>query len=258
MLSQRTATQLIKYVPLISQSPTLFNHRFHTTTKIYQHSTYYPAQSYPTSSQQYNISPQNIQSPYNFGLVIVPQQRAYVIERFGKFNRVLSPGLHILIPFVDKIAYVHTLKESAIPVPGQTAITMDNVTISIDGVLYVKVQDPVLASYGVSDIYYAMVQLAQTTMRSELGKITLDKTFAERESLNMNIVESLNKAAQPWGIQCLRYEIKDILPPTSVKNAMDMQAEAERRKRAQILDSEGVYIPLYICAYCNSNSYLHN
>lgn len=240
MLTQRTLRQITKTVPLLRTHSVLQSSYYHTTHLSNQHSNYYsPSNSVYNQSQYTSISPQNISSPRNFGVVIVPQQRAYVIERFGKFSRVLSPGLHILVPFVDRIAYVHTLKESAIPVPGQTAITMDNVTISIDGVLYVKVQDPVLASYGVSDIYYAMVQLAQTTMRSELGKITLDKTFAERESLNKNIVESLNKAALPWGIQCLRYEIKDILPPVSVKNAMDMQAEAERRKRAQILDSEG-------------------
>jgi regulator of protease activity HflC (stomatin/prohibitin superfamily) len=173
------------------------------------------------------------------GLVIVPQQEAYVVERLGKFSRVLSPGLHFLIPLVDRIAYVHSLKEEAVNIPNQQAITMDNVTITIDGVLYLRVVDPMYASYGVSNMYYAMTQLAQTTMRSELGKMTLDKTFAERESLNAAIVRQINKAAEPWGIQCLRYEIRDILPPVSVKQAMDMQAEAERKKRATILDSEG-------------------
>lgn len=175
----------------------------------------------------------------NYGVCIVPQQSAWVIERFGKFHRILTPGLHLLIPLVDRIAYIHSLKEQAILVQQQQAITADNVTINIDGVLYIRVVNPEAASYGVSDIFYAITQLAQTTMRSELGKITLDQTFANRETLNSAIVNSLNTAASPWGVQCLRYEIKDITPPASVKYAMDMQAEAERKKRATILDSEG-------------------
>lgn len=177
--------------------------------------------------------------PVNIGIRIVPQQYAWVVERFGKFHRILDPGLRMLIPLVDRIAHVHSLKEETIPIPHQSAITKDNVTISIDGVLYLRVTDPELASYGVEDVLFAMSQLAQTTMRSELGKITLDETFANRELINTNIVESINSAATAWGIQCLRYEIKDITPPSSVKKAMDMQAEAERKKRAQILDSEG-------------------
>lgn len=169
----------------------------------------------------------------------VPQRFAYVIERFGKFDRVVDAGIHFIVPIIDRVAYIHSLKEQTIPIAQQMAITMDNVYISIDGVLYLQIVDPVKASYGVTNIYYAMTQLAQTTMRSELGKITLDKTFAERESLNANIVESINSAAEPWGVKCLRYEIRDITPPESVRHAMELQAEAERRKRATILDSEG-------------------
>lgn len=151
---------------------------------------------------------------------------------------MLQPGLQIIIPVVDHIAYAHSLKEEAINIPNQTAITRDNVTINIDGVLYMKVEDAVAASYGVEDPYRAVSLLAQTTMRSELGKLTLDKTFEEREALNALIVAGINEAAAPWGIRCLRYEIRDINPPENVRRAMELQAEAERRKRAQILDSE--------------------
>eukprot|EP01024_Parvocaulis_polyphysoides_P051293 TRINITY_DN5046_c0_g3_i1.p1 TRINITY_DN5046_c0_g3~~TRINITY_DN5046_c0_g3_i1.p1 ORF type:complete len:312 (-),score=36.46 TRINITY_DN5046_c0_g3_i1:675-1610(-) len=180
-----------------------------------------------------------IRPPPNFGFQIVPQQQAYVIERFGSFFKVLSPGLHLLIPIVDRVAYVHSLKELAIPVGQATAITKDNVSITVDGVLYVKVMDAERASYGVDNPLFAVVQLAQTTMRSELGKITLDKTFEEREALNRSMVAAINQAADPWGLECMRFEIKDIMPPPGITKAMELQAEAERKKRAQVLESEG-------------------
>ena len=170
---------------------------------------------------------------------IVPQQEAWVVERLGKFDKVLQPGLNILIPIMQKVAYKHTLKEQAMEVTAQTAISNDNVTLSIDGVLYVKIIDAVAASYGVSNPYYAITQLAQTTMRSEIGKLPLDRTFEERETLNIAIVAAINQAAVNWGIQCMRYEIKDIQPPQSVFRAMELQVAAERQKRAQILESEG-------------------
>ena len=171
---------------------------------------------------------------------IVPEQKAYIVERFGKYSRTLKPGIHFIIPLVEQLAYTHTLKEQAVDIKPQTAISKDNVTLSIDGVLYVKITDPKAASYGVEDPFYALSQLAQTTMRSEIGKMQLDKTFEERDALNHAIVSVINHAAKPWGIICLRYEIKDIHPPENVIKAMEMQVEAERRKRALILDSEGV------------------
>lgn len=172
-------------------------------------------------------------------MTIVPQQQVAIVERFGRFHRKLEPGLNLIIPVVDKVTYIHSLKEEAISIPNQVAITRDNVSINLDAVLFARVEDAVKASYGVENPARAITLLAQTTMRSELGKLTLDKTFEERESLNARIVSSINAAAGVWGITCLRYEIRDISPPPNVRKAMELQAEAERRKRAQILDSEG-------------------
>jgi len=169
----------------------------------------------------------------------VPQNQAYVVERFGKYNKTMVAGLNFLVPFIDKVSYDRTLKEQAVDVPSQGAITRDNISLVVDGVLYLKVIDPYKASYGVDDYVYAVTQLAQTTMRSEIGKIELDKTFEEREVLNTNIVAAINEAAGPWGVQVLRYEIKDIEPPRTVLEAMERQMKAEREKRAVILESEG-------------------
>ena len=169
----------------------------------------------------------------------VPQNRAYVVERFGKYNKTMEAGLNFLVPFIDRVGYDRSLKEHAYDVPSQAAITRDNISLVVDGVLYLKVLDPYKASYGVDDYVYAVTQLAQTTMRSEIGKIELDKTFEEREVLNTNIVASINEASAPWGVQVLRYEIKDIEPPRTVLEAMERQMKAEREKRAVILESEG-------------------
>ncbi|XP_041916428.1 stomatin-like protein 2, mitochondrial [Alosa sapidissima] len=177
--------------------------------------------------------------PMNTVMLFVPQQEAWVVERMGRFHRILEPGLNFLIPILDRVRYVQSLKEIVIDVPEQSAVSLDNVTLQIDGVLYLRILDPFKASYGVEDPEYAVTQLAQTTMRSELGKLTLDKVFRERESLNSNIVHSINQASDDWGIRCLRYEIKDIHVPQRVKDSMQLQVEAERKKRATVLESEG-------------------
>jgi len=169
----------------------------------------------------------------------VPQQQAWVVERFGRFSRILEPGLAILIPAVDRIAYVQSLKESALEIPSQSAITSDNVTLELDGVLYTRVFDAYRASYGVEDAEYAISQLAQTTMRSEIGQLTLDNVLKERANLNAAITQAINEAAEDWGIKCLRYEIRDIHAPEEVVKAMHRQVTAERSKRAEILESEG-------------------
>ncbi|RKP25496.1 hypothetical protein SYNPS1DRAFT_22549 [Syncephalis pseudoplumigaleata] len=169
----------------------------------------------------------------------VPQQEAWIVERMGRFNRVLEPGLAILMPIIDQIKYVKSLKEVAIEIPSQSAITQDNVTLQLDGVLYIRIVDPFKACYGVEDAEYSVAQLAQTTMRAEIGQMTLDRTLAERNQLNQNIVQAINHAAEDWGIRCLRYEIRDIHPPVNVVESMHSQVSAERSKRAQILESEG-------------------
>jgi regulator of protease activity HflC (stomatin/prohibitin superfamily) len=173
------------------------------------------------------------------GVRIVPQQSAFVVERLGRFNGVLTPGLNVIIPFVDKIAYRHTLKEIALDIPEQVCITKDNVQVGVDGVVFLQVVDPKLASYGISNYHFAVSQLAQTTMRSEIGKIVLDKCFEERSNINATVVAAIDEAASGWGVKVLRYEIKNITPPGTVLMAMEKQMQAEREKRATILQSEG-------------------
>lgn len=172
--------------------------------------------------------------------VVVPQQSAYVVESLGKYSRTLRAGFHVLIPFIESAAYKHSLKELAFDIPEQICITRDNVQVGVDGVLYLQVMDPERASYGITDFAFAISQLAQTTLRSEIGKIDLDRTFEERGSINANVVSELDKASDPWGVKVLRYEIKNINPPQDVLSAMEKQMRAEREKRAVILTSEGV------------------
>src|SRR5262245_35036982 len=171
--------------------------------------------------------------------VVVPQQSAYIVERLGRFSGVLDAGFHFLVPFLDVIRYRHSLKEVAVDIPAQVCITRDNVQVGVDGVLYLKVLSPERASYGIADYHFAISQLAQTTLRSEIGKIDLDKTFEERMNINASVVTELDKASEPWGVKVLRYEIKNITPPQDVLAAMEKQMRAEREKRAVILNSEG-------------------
>jgi regulator of protease activity HflC (stomatin/prohibitin superfamily) len=171
--------------------------------------------------------------------VVVPQQSAYVVERLGKYSDTLNAGFHILLPFIDTIRYRHSLKETAVDIPEQICITRDNVQVAVDGILYLKVLNPERASYGISDYHFALSQLAQTTLRSEIGKIELDRTFEERTTINIQVVNELDKASEPWGVKVLRYEIKNITPPKGVLDAMEKQMRAEREKRALILTSEG-------------------
>jgi regulator of protease activity HflC (stomatin/prohibitin superfamily) len=170
---------------------------------------------------------------------IVPQKQAFIIERLGKYSNTLEAGFHVLMPFVDRVAYKHTLKEQAIDVPPQSCITKDNIAVEVDGILYMQVVDPKKASYGIDNYRFAAIQLAQTTMRSVMGKLDLDKTFEERDQINCVIVEAVDKASDPWGIKVTRYEVKNIMPPQSIKDAMEKQMRAEREKRAEIAVSEG-------------------
>lgn len=170
---------------------------------------------------------------------IVPQRSVYIVERLGKYSRQLHAGFHIIIPFIDKIAYKHSLKEMVIDVPEQVCITRDNIAVEVDGILYFRVVDPQKASYGINNYMFATTQIAQTTMRSVMGRLDLDQTFEEREHINGQIVEAADKASDPWGIKVTRYEIKDIKPPKSIKDAMEKQMRAEREKRALIAQSEG-------------------
>jgi len=171
--------------------------------------------------------------------IVVPQQSAFVVERLGKYAGTLDAGFHILMPFIHVIRYRHSLKEQAIDIPAQVCITRDNVQVGVDGVLYLKVLNPERASYGIQDYMFAISQLAQTTLRSEIGKIDLDRTFEERTNINMSVVSELDKASESWGVKVLRYEIKNITPPGDVLAAMEKQMRAEREKRAVILTSEG-------------------
>lgn len=170
---------------------------------------------------------------------VVPQKTVFIVERLGKYSGTLEAGFHILIPFIDRVAYKHSMKEMVIDVPPQSCITKDNIAVEVDGILYIQIVDPVKASYGVSDYSFASTQLAQTTMRSEIGKIELDRTFEEREKINTEIVQAVDKASLPWGLKVTRHEIKNILPPASIKDAMEKQMRAEREKRALIAESEG-------------------
>ena len=170
---------------------------------------------------------------------VVPQKSAYIVERLGKYRCTMDAGFHLMFPFIDRIAYKHSLKEQAIDVPPQECITKDNIMVSVDGILYMQVMDPVKASYGIGNYLFATTQLAQTTMRSEMGKLDLDRSFEERTTINQAIVDAVDKASDPWGIKVTRYEIKNITPPRSIQDAMEKQMRAEREKRAMIAESEG-------------------
>jgi len=170
---------------------------------------------------------------------IIPQRSAFIVERFGKYHATLQAGFHIIFPYIDRIAYKHTLKEQAIDVASQICITRDNISVEVDGILYLQLIDPKKASYGIDHYRFASIQLAQTTMRSVIGTMELDKTFEERDIINSSIVEAVDKASDPWGIKVTRYEVKNITPPQSIKDAMEKQMRAEREKRATIAESEG-------------------
>ncbi len=170
---------------------------------------------------------------------VVPQRTAIIVERLGKYRATFTAGFQVLIPFIDKVRYRHTLKEQAIDVPPQVCITRDNIAVEVDGILYLQVLDPQKASYGIDNYRFASIQIAQTTMRSIIGKLELDRTFEERETINVSIVEAVDKASEPWGVKVTRYEVKNISPPQSIRDAMEKQMRAEREKRATIAESEG-------------------
>ncbi len=170
---------------------------------------------------------------------VVPQKSAFIVERLGKYHATLEAGFHLLVPIIDRVSYKHTLKEQAIDVPPQQCITRDNISVEVDGILYLKVMDPAKASYGIANYLFASTQLAQTTMRSEMGKLELDRSFEERTLINTQIVEAVDKASDPWGVKVTRYEIKNITPPQTIRDAMEKQMRAEREKRALIAESEG-------------------
>jgi regulator of protease activity HflC (stomatin/prohibitin superfamily) len=170
---------------------------------------------------------------------VVPQKSAFIIERLGKYKKTLTAGFHILVPLLDRVAYKHTLKEQALDVASQICITKDNISVEVDGILYLQVMDAMKSSYGIDDYQFASTQLAQTTMRSIIGKMELDKTFEERDAINTSIVDAVDKASDPWGVKVTRYEVKNITPPQSIKDAMEKQMRAEREKRALIAESEG-------------------
>jgi regulator of protease activity HflC (stomatin/prohibitin superfamily) len=170
---------------------------------------------------------------------VVPQRSQFVVERLGRYTKTLDAGFHILVPFVDRVAYKHSLKEMAIDVPSQTCITKDNISVHVDGVLYLQVVDARAASYGIDNYLFATQQLCQTTLRSEVGRIELDRTFEERDTINAKVVSAVDQAAEPWGVKILRYEIKDLLPPESVRDALEKQMRAERERRAVVATSEG-------------------
>jgi regulator of protease activity HflC (stomatin/prohibitin superfamily) len=172
-------------------------------------------------------------------LKVVPQRSVFVVERLGKYYASLEAGFHVILPFIDRIVYRHTLKEQAIDVPPQTCITRDNISVEVDGILYLQVNDPARASYGIDNYRFAAIQIAQTTMRSIVGKLELDRTFEERETINASIVDAVDQASDPWGVKVTRYEVKNIEPPISIKDAMEKQMRAEREKRAVIAESEG-------------------
>lgn len=170
---------------------------------------------------------------------VVPQKSAFIVERLGRYKKTLTAGFHVLVPMVDRVAYKHTLKEQALDVVSQTCITKDNISVEVDGILYLQVMDAIKASYGIDNYQFAATQLAQTTMRSVIGRMELDKTFEERETINTSIVDAVDKASDPWGVKVTRYEVKNITPPQSIKDAMEKQMRAEREKRALIAESEG-------------------